>query len=189
MLFFESALGEMIGGLLATAFLAVLGFVWGRNKIAGRRLADHAESKERSGEMDDAYKLLNGTWQEYHFTASRETVFLSNSTVDLKVNEDRSVVGTSEYNVPQQLRLKMRISGDVRGGRCYLVCVCAQNPRDIATIIIDQILGETLIGIHSGIDWDQRLYASPVLLTKQPLSEDEVLEKLKTAKIYFYGES
>jgi hypothetical protein len=146
-------------------------------------------TKPEKSEEEEAYKHLEGKWQQYNLT--RDTSISSlpfwvQYEGELHIHQGRFVEG-SIIGTKHHARLRYNIKGDIKYGKMILTYDCVQEPAEFATMIYPDLLNrELLVGALIGFDYQRNPIGSPVILSKNFRTAQELNEIVRTSKGWGY---
>jgi len=96
------------------------------------------------------------------------------------------VVGEDRVQVQHRRSLRYSLRGQINGGCRYITGIGIDDPTDSYTAIFPNLLDDEMIGVLTARDYGKRLYAAPILLTKEDFEPSKALSKLSQSGVQFY---
>lgn len=193
--------------------MAELGAFWGANKRVFIYLADPnlkeadlpkqfqgdlwtkdaqhlVEAITKKGNKSGAFNFLSRKWHEYHFTydptLGNGNICIAHTEIDLSVAEDHTVSGKGQFIASHRPVYSHRYKGGIRGGTLYYTAFCVEIPGDIYSAVYSNLFNRPIVGAITALDYENKEFSSPILLSEESLSEKEAAESLQSTNVEYY---
>ena len=193
--------------------LAELGAFWGANKKVFVYLADPTiEEKDIPKQFQGnlwtnntkkliasitnernkmgAYGFLEGVWHEYHFTfdpsLSKGNISIAHTEIKFSISDDHSISGRGKFVASHRPVYGHRYKGGIRGGTLFYTALCNEIPGDIYSAVYSNLFNRPFVGAITGLDYANKEFSSPIILSEKLMSEIEAAEALKNANVEYY---
>ncbi len=169
---------QIIAGLVVAAIGAVVGFYFKQFYGSSEGVLP---GRYRAKEKID-YSRLNGTWHLYYVTQYPyllPTPLWVHGIQEIEVN-GHIVHGRTLVPDHPDTQTSYHLHGEIRGGKMLLADYCLQDETEFATMIFHDLRKHDLIGIWTGLDGFNHLFAAPVVLSRverSPLQLNEILKQ------------
>jgi hypothetical protein len=176
----------IIAGLVVASISGGVGFIIKSKLFSSSQYLPKIPLKGKRG-----YDFIESIWHEYHFTFEPKHKdkkrWLAHAEIQFEIDNKLVVDGIGKFPTEQRKELNYVYRGQVNSGNLYYTAVCTDDPDDAYCALFRNINDDLLFGVINGLDYSKQPFASPLILSKKPLRDEQVVEMLENSDVKFFA--